>query len=82
MAIKKDVLDQLLAGRDPAKVFADGGLVDELKKALANRADELLEQRLGEIIRGRTVWRQQKVAEGVVVQAIFLLDWWQLYAAS
>jgi putative transposase len=37
MAIKKDVLDQLLAGRDPAQVFADGGLVDELKKALANR---------------------------------------------
>lgn len=37
MAIKKDVLDQLLSGRDPAQVFADGGLVDELKKALANR---------------------------------------------
>jgi len=37
MAIKKDVLDQLLAGRDPQEVFAKDGLVDELKKALANR---------------------------------------------
>lgn len=37
MAIKKDTLDQLLAGRDPRDVFAKDGLVDELKKALANR---------------------------------------------
>jgi putative transposase len=37
MAIKKDTLDQLLAGRDPQDVFAKDGLVDELKKALANR---------------------------------------------
>jgi putative transposase len=37
MVIKKDVLDQLLSGRDPKDVFATGGLVDELKKALANR---------------------------------------------
>ncbi len=37
MVIKKDVLDQLLSGRDPKEVFATGGLVDELKKALANR---------------------------------------------
>jgi putative transposase len=37
MAIKKDVLDELLSGRDPKEVFASGGLVDELKKALATR---------------------------------------------
>jgi putative transposase len=37
MAIRKDTLDQLLAGRDPRDVFAKDGLVDELKKALANR---------------------------------------------
>ena len=37
MVIKKDTLDQLLAGRDPQDVFARDGLVDELKKALANR---------------------------------------------
>jgi putative transposase len=37
MAIEKDVLDQLLAGRDPRAVFGKGGLVDELKKALSGR---------------------------------------------
>jgi putative transposase len=31
------VVDQLLAGRDPATVFESGGLVDELKKRLAER---------------------------------------------
>ena len=35
--IKDEVLDQLLEGRDPATVFATGGLVDELKKRLAER---------------------------------------------
>lgn len=37
MAIKKDTLDQLLEGRDPKAVFSKDGLVDELKKALAER---------------------------------------------
>jgi len=37
MAIDKEVLDQLLAGRDPARVFGQDGLVDELKKALSER---------------------------------------------
>jgi putative transposase len=37
MAIEKDVLDQLLAGRDPKAVFSKDGLVDELKKALSER---------------------------------------------
>ena len=37
MAIEKDVLDQLLAGRDPKDVFGKDGLVDELKKALSER---------------------------------------------
>ncbi len=37
MAIEKDVLDQLLAGRDPKDVFCKNGLVDELKKALSER---------------------------------------------
>jgi putative transposase len=35
--ITDKVLDQLLAGRDPATVFENGGLVDELKKRLAER---------------------------------------------
>ena len=37
MAIEKDVLDQLLAGRNPKDVFGKDGLVDELKKALSER---------------------------------------------
>jgi hypothetical protein len=35
--IADEVVDQLLAGRDPATVFESGGLVDELKKRLAER---------------------------------------------
>jgi putative transposase len=31
------VVDQLLAGRDPSSVFESGGLIDELKKRLAER---------------------------------------------
>ena len=37
MAIEKDLLDQLLAGRDPNEVFNKDGLLDELKKALSER---------------------------------------------
>ena len=37
MAIEEDLLDQLLAGRDPKDVFNKDGLVDELKKALSER---------------------------------------------
>ncbi|RSY01732.1 IS256 family transposase, partial [Sphingomonas koreensis] len=37
MAIDKDMLDQLLAGRDPQDLFAKDGLLDELKKALSER---------------------------------------------
>ncbi len=37
MAIEKELLDQLLAGRDPRQVFGKDGLVDELKKALSER---------------------------------------------
>lgn len=33
MAIKKDTLNDLLAGRDPKAVFSKDGLFDELKKA-------------------------------------------------
>lgn len=37
MAIEKELLDQLLAGRDPRELFGKDGLVDELKKALSER---------------------------------------------
>jgi putative transposase len=36
-AIKAELLDQLLAGQDPKKVFGAEGLFDELKKALSER---------------------------------------------
>ena len=35
--IKKELLDELLAGRDAQTVFEQDGLLDELKKALAER---------------------------------------------
>jgi putative transposase len=37
MAIEKELLDQLLAGRNPQELFSKDGLVDELKKALSER---------------------------------------------
>ncbi len=37
MAIDKNLLDQLLAGRDAQELFAKDGLLDELKKALSER---------------------------------------------
>ncbi len=41
MAIEKEVLDQLLAGRDADEVFGKDGLLDELKKALIMMVEEL-----------------------------------------
>src|ERR1700757_1706648 len=35
--ISDEVVDQLLAGREPSTVFGSGGLLDELKKRLAER---------------------------------------------
>jgi putative transposase len=56
MAIEKELLDQLLAGRDPGEVFAKDGLLDDLKKALSERLlnaelDEHLDEDRGD---GRT----------------------------
>jgi len=36
MAIEKELLDKLLAGRDPKELFGKDGLVDELKKVLSS----------------------------------------------
>ncbi len=36
--IGSELLDRLLGGRDPAEVFRSGALIDELKKAVAERA--------------------------------------------
>lgn len=53
IAIEKELLDQLLAGRDPNEVFARDGLLDDLKKALSERIlnaelDERLEDERSE----------------------------------
>jgi len=49
MAIEKEILDQLLAGRDPKDLFAKDGLVNELKKALSERIlNTELDEHLGE----------------------------------
>ena len=53
MAIKKKLLNELLGDRDPREVFSKDGLIDELKKALAERIlnselDEHLENEHGE----------------------------------
>lgn len=53
MVIEKDILDQLLAGRDPKGLFEKDGLFDDLKKALAERVlnaelDDHLDQEAGE----------------------------------
>ena len=36
--ISDELLDELLAGDDPAEVFRSGHLIDDLKKAVAERA--------------------------------------------
>ena len=49
MAIEKELLEQLLAGRDPQEVFAKDGLLDDLKKALSER---ILNTELDEHLQG------------------------------
>ena len=38
MAIDKELLDELMEGRDPSELFSRDGLLDDLKKALSERA--------------------------------------------
>lgn len=65
MAIEKELLDQLLAGRDPSEVFARDGLLDDLKKALSERIlnaelDEHLEDERAEGSANRRNGHSQK----------------------
>jgi putative transposase len=52
MAIEKELLDQLLAGRDPKELFSKNGLLDDLKKALSER---ILNAELDEHLDGERV---------------------------
>ena len=46
--LSDELLDELLAGQDPSEVFRDGSLIDDLKKAVAERAlDAEMEAHLG-----------------------------------
>ena len=58
MAIEKELLDQLLAGRDPSEVFAKDGLLDDLKKALSERilSAELDEHLARRYDHGNRIW--------------------------
>ena len=68
MAIEKELLDQLLAGRDPKDVFNKDGLVDEHKKALSERirkqnqpipADKLDDSQKALLLaEGRRMWQE------------------------
>ena len=49
---REELLDQLLAGRDPNEVFAKDGLLDDLKKALSER---ILNAELDEHLDGERV---------------------------
>ena len=56
MSISTDTLDQRLEGRDPKEVFSKDGLVDKLKRALAERAlkaelDEHLDGEAASVLR-------------------------------
>src|SRR6185312_11326621 len=44
MTIRDEIIDELLSGQDPQAVFAKDGLLDALKKALAER---ILDAELG-----------------------------------
>lgn len=37
MTIRNELIEELLAGKDPQEVFSQDGLLSELKKALAER---------------------------------------------
>ena len=54
MAIDKDVLDQLLAGREPQELFAKDGLLDDPEEgAVGADADSRVGRSSGERARGR-----------------------------
>ena len=70
MAIEKELLDRLLAGRDPQDVFARDGLLDDLKKALSERIlnaeldQHLEEERAGERVNRRNGHSKKSVLTG------------------
>jgi putative transposase len=64
MAIEKELVDQLLAGRDPNEVFSKDGLLDDLKQALSER---ILNAELDEHLDGERSEGTANRRNGVVV---------------
>ena len=71
MAIDKALLDQLLAGREAQDLFAKGGLIDDLKKALSERmlAAELEDHLETEAEAGRSNRRNGSSKKTMLVSA-------------
>ena len=72
MSIVKDLLDQLMAGRKPGDLFGRDGILQELTKALAERAlnteldEHLSEERADPPVEGANKpaqWEQPEVAD-------------------
>ena len=57
MAIEKELLDQLLEGRDPETVFTQDGLLDELKKGAIGTCSECGARRASRY--GNGGWKNQ-----------------------
>ena len=70
MAIRKQTLDELLKDVDPSEVFGKGGLIDALKKALAERmlSAELDEHLAGEAEAGKKNHRNGRSKKTVLTE--------------
>ena len=68
MAIEKELLDQLLAGRDPRELFARNGLLDDLKKALSERISNAgLDEHLDDEVAKGAINRRNGVSKNPVL---------------
>ena len=68
MVIEKELLDQLLAGRDPKELFSKNGLLDDLKKALSERIlNAELDEHLDEEVAKGAINRRNGVSKKSVL---------------
>ena len=75
MAIDKELLDQLLAGRDPRQLFARDGLIDDLKKALSERIlNAELDEHLDEELAGNKANRRNGSSRKTVLTGTSKID--------
>ena len=79
MAIEKELLDQLLADRDPNEVLAKDGLFDDLKKALSER---ILNVELDEHLDGERLEGSANRRNGCCAKTRAACDWAAFLSAS